>query len=195
MPVDAEIGPAGRADAPMTRFEVVARADARDRQGIVLAAYEEHQGALMSFAYAVTRDTNVAEDLVQETFLRLVAEVSDRQRPDNVRAWLYRVCGNLAVSRARRRAVADRFAPLLAFRSDAAAADAHVIRDEETRALVDALAHVSPDARAALVMAAQGFSGREIAQALRRSESSTRTMMFRAREKVRTELSRGGYER
>ena len=38
-------------------------------------------------------------------------------------------------------------------------------------------------------MAAQGFSGREIAEAIGRSEMATRTMMFRAREKLRVYLA------
>jgi DNA-directed RNA polymerase specialized sigma24 family protein len=41
-------------------------------------------------------------------------------------------------------------------------------------------------------MAAQGFSGREIAEAIGRSEMATRTMMFRAREKLRVLLVREG---
>ena len=44
----------------------------------------------------------VAEDLLQEAFLRLTREVRADRTPDNVRAWLYRVGANLAVSRGRR---------------------------------------------------------------------------------------------
>ncbi|MBA3779851.1 MAG: DDE-type integrase/transposase/recombinase [Chloroflexi bacterium] len=71
------------------------------REQLVLRAYEEHQRELMTFAYAVTRDRQVAEDLVQETFFRLVREIGHGFRPDNTRAWLYRVCANLATGRAR----------------------------------------------------------------------------------------------
>ena len=39
--------------------------------------------------------------------------------------------------------------------------------------------------------AAQGFSGREIAQALGRSEVATRALMCRARVRLRTELEEG----
>ena len=44
-------------------------------------------------------------------------------------------------------------------------------------------------------MAAQGFSGREIAEVLGRSETSTRTLMFRARERLRTFLVSEGVTR
>ncbi len=41
---------------------------------------------------------------MQESFLRLFKEVEAGRTPDNVRAWLYRVGSNLAISRGRRRA-------------------------------------------------------------------------------------------
>jgi DNA-directed RNA polymerase specialized sigma24 family protein len=67
-----------------------------------------------------------------------------------------------------------------------------MLRRETNSALLAALATVPSDARAALLMAAQGFSGREIAEAIGRSEMATRTMMFRAREKLRVYLVREG---
>ncbi|HMJ81385.1 MAG TPA: sigma factor-like helix-turn-helix DNA-binding protein, partial [Candidatus Dormibacteraeota bacterium] len=45
--------------------------------------------------------------------------------------------------------------------------------------------------RLALLLAAQGQSGREIAAALGRTESATRTILCRARRRLRDELARG----
>ena len=75
----------------------------------VMAAFEEHRLQLSSFAYGMARDREAAEDLVQESFLRLVRELQAGRTPDNVKAWLFRVCSNLAVSRGRRITVAQRF--------------------------------------------------------------------------------------
>jgi DNA-directed RNA polymerase specialized sigma24 family protein len=83
--------------------------DADRRADFVMAAYDENQRKLTSFAYALTRDADAADDLVQETFLRLVKEHAAGREPDNVTAWLYRVCANLATSRGRRGVVARRF--------------------------------------------------------------------------------------
>lgn len=46
-----------------------------------------------------------------------------------------------------------------------------------------------PDARTGLILAAQGYSGREIAEVLGRSEAATRTLMCRARRDIRRELT------
>ena len=62
-----------------------------------------------AFAFApLTKDRDVSEDLVQESFLRLVKELNGRS-PENVSAWLFRVCANLAVSRGRHLTVRQRF--------------------------------------------------------------------------------------
>ena len=82
------------------RLDVVLDADLR--ADFVMAAYDENQRRLTSFAYALTRDADVADDLVQETFLRLVKEHAAGREPQNVTAWLFRVCANLATSRGRR---------------------------------------------------------------------------------------------
>jgi RNA polymerase sigma-70 factor (ECF subfamily) len=185
-PGDAALGP---------RRSVRRGVGAREREDLVLRAFDEHQHELMSFSYGITRDVGAAEDLVQETFLRLVAELGKGPAPENLRAWLYRVCGNLAVSRARRRAVADRLAHLLPIGQNAPSPELGTLRDEQTATLHQALMRIAPDGRTALVLAANGFSGREIARALGRSETATRTLMFRARERLRDQLGHEEHER
>ena len=162
---------------------------------VALAAYDNHQRALTSFAYALTRDREAAEDLVQEAFVRLINELQKGRQPENVQAWLFRVCSNLVVSGARRRNVAQRFISQITPRDTEIDAEYETLRREMSGELLDGLARLSPDARVALVMAADGFSGREIANALGRSETSTRTMMFRARDQMRGFLADQGIHR
>jgi len=181
---------------PISSEPTTARVDERSvdaaRSAIVLGAFQEHAGKLTSFAFGMTRDRDVADDLVQETFLRLVKELAADRTPDNIAAWLFRVCSNLALSRGRRVGVAQRFLRAARRDADELPADIETLRRETNGALLAALATVPADARAALLMAAQGFNGREIADALGRSEVATRTMMFRAREKLRIVLVREG---
>jgi RNA polymerase sigma factor (sigma-70 family) len=160
---------------------------------VALAAFDGHQRALTSYAYALTRDREAADDLVQESFVRLINELQAGRRPDNIQAWLFRVCSNLVVSGARRRNVAQRFiAQIAPPRDDVIDAVDITLRREMSGTLLDGLGRLSTDARIALVMASHGFSGREIATALGRTETSTRTMMFRAREQMRTYLVEQG---
>jgi RNA polymerase sigma factor (sigma-70 family) len=162
---------------------------------VAMAAFDAHQRALTSYAYALTRDREAADDLVQESFVRLINELQQGRQPDNIQAWLFRVCSNLVVSGARRRNVAQRFmAQIAPPRDDVIDAVDITLRREMSGTLLDGLGRLSTDARVALVMAAHGFSGREIATALGRTETSTRTMMFRAREQLRTFLVEQGVQ-
>lgn len=167
----------------------IGRATVADlRADFVMTAYEENQRRLTGFAYALTRDADVADDLVQETFLRLVKEHAAGRVPDNVSAWLFRVCANLAKSRGRHGMVARRFVERAPPPDDEVAAEVEMLRHEAGEALVAALAILTAEARTALVMAANGFSGREIAASIGRTETATRTLMFRARERLRSFL-------
>src|SRR5262245_1153393 len=69
---------------------------------VVASAFDTYHAELYSFLRRSTRDERAAEDLLQETFLRLTREADAGRTPEHLRAWLYRVATNLVVSRGRR---------------------------------------------------------------------------------------------
>lgn len=163
-------------------------AAAADAESVVLAAYEAHARDLNAFARSLVRDREDAEDLVAEAFARLVREVHAGRTPDELRGWLYRVTANLVLSRGRRISVARRFLDRLVDRRQVESPEARHLRLDVDPALREAVLALSPDARVALVMAARGASGVEIAAAIGRSEAATRTLLTRARQRVRARL-------
>jgi RNA polymerase sigma-70 factor (ECF subfamily) len=156
---------------------------------IVSTAYDTLERALYAFALGITHSGTAAEDLVQESFLRLVREVQAGRAPDNVRAWLYRVCANLATSRGRRATVATRYLPFLASREVGETPEARHLRLELGAELTAALADLSHDERTGLLLSAGGFHGPEIADIIGRTHGATRTMLTRTRMKVQARLS------
>jgi RNA polymerase sigma-70 factor (ECF subfamily) len=163
------------------------------RMDDVAVAYEDHRADLFGYAAMLARSSSVAEDLVHEAFARLVRERSRGRWPDDPRAWLFRVCTNLAVSGARRRAIVDRWQQLVgrpaAKVEVAEAAEATVVRRERHGDLTRALNALPADHRAALLLAAEGFSGRELAEVLGRSEGATRNLLWRARLALRDRMA------
>jgi RNA polymerase sigma-70 factor (ECF subfamily) len=158
----------------------------------VLALYDDLSTDLHGYALAIARDPSAADDLVQEAFLRLLNEDRRGRAPDDARAWVFRVCTNLVRSGFRRRAVADRRRSSLVSNDLAESAEATVIRSEEHRQLHDALGALPMEVRMALMLSAEGFSGREIARALGRSEGATRNLLWRGRLELRRVLSGEG---
>jgi RNA polymerase sigma-70 factor (ECF subfamily) len=152
-------------------------------------AYRDHSAAIYGMAVRSTHDPEAAADVTQEVFTRLFTEARAGRSPDNVRAWLYRASANLIISRARRATVARRFAPLLLRRDTPVEPETASLEREQAPALTTALSTLPAMERTALLMAAQGVSGMEIADYLGRSPAATRTMMCRARLRLRAAVS------
>lgn len=156
------------------------------------AAYREHAVALVRHALALTREPAAAEDLVHEAFSRLAVEIAMGRPPDNARAWLHRVVANLATSRGRRMSVADRHLPILVDRTEAPSPEDAVLDAEIGGMLRDALAILPASDRRAVVLAAEGYRGPEIAAVIGRTEGATRTLLCRARSRLRAHLIAAG---
>lgn len=159
----------------------------------VEAAWTDHRAPLVRRLTALTRDPDVAEDLAQEAFLRLAREVEAGRAPDDAGAWLHRVAGNLVNSRGRHLTVVDRRAGDLPRPAAPATPEAVVLESETSSALKAALDQLSPSDRDALILAAYGYRGPEIAASIGRTPGATRTLLCRARGKMRGRLQIAGF--
>ena len=160
---------------------------------VVIAAWADHHEEIHAFLVRTTRDAEVAEDFLQESFLRLTREIRAGRPPDNVRAWLYRVAANLATSRARRIAASlrgfARIAVTPIVRRTEELPEARCLEREGRAALVAAVGELTPDARAALLLSSEGFSIPEIAAAIWRTPLATRTLLWRTRVRLRAGIA------
>ena len=164
-----------------------------DPSDLVVTAYDQYQREIHSFMAHSLRDPEAAADVTQEAFVRLLREARAGRTPDNVRAWLYRVCTNLVINRTRRARVADAFRRTWSGGEDAEDSPEWLaLRQEQAAELRSELSHLSRDARVGLLLAANGFSGKEIAEAIGRSELATRTLLCRARIQLRERLAAAG---
>ncbi|HEX2189161.1 MAG TPA: RNA polymerase sigma factor [Longimicrobiaceae bacterium] len=151
--------------------------------------YREHSPVLFRYLVRFSGDAEAAADAVQEAFVRLVERPP---RQDGVRTWLFRVATNLlregGRTRTRRlRLLAGR--PLDALLSDPPGDPAEELdRDERRRSVRAALETLSPRDRMALLMRAEGFSHREIAEATGTTTGSVGTIVNRALAKLAAAL-------
>lgn len=159
---------------------------------IVEHAYAAHLDPLRRRLTALTRDPAAAEDLAQEAFLRLVVEVRAGRTPDQPGAWLYRVAQNLAMSRGRRLSVAARNGNRLQQPESPPSPEAMAIEAEDGVLLNRVLGELPAADRQALVLSAHGYRGQEIARTLGRSDGATRTLLCRARTKIRRRMVAAG---
>jgi RNA polymerase sigma-70 factor (ECF subfamily) len=155
---------------------------------VVCAAYARHAEALSRWLTAFTRQPALAEDLTQEAFVRLLLEVRSGRTPDDIGAWLHRVGRNLAVSRARRVAVANRHRDDVSMPRPPVCPETLAIAAEAEAVVSRAVAGLREDDRQAMIMAAYGYRSTEIGQSLGRTQGAVRTMLCRARARIRADL-------
>ena len=190
--MDEALGAARSFDVGIEDIVPVGRGRAALVDDVVQSAWHLYERELFTYALRTTRSHDVAADLVQDTFLRLVAEIRAGRRPDQIRPWLYRVLTNRVISRSRHGSVVSRwFQGLRPTQETAPSPENAAIADETRTRLEAALATLSPDGRAAILLAANGFSGPEIAEQLGRTPLAVRTLLFRARTQVRSHLAAG----
>jgi RNA polymerase sigma-70 factor (ECF subfamily) len=150
---------------------------------------ERHYQTVFRWAYRLTGHWADAEDLTQETFLRVFRSL-DGYRPDgSFEGWMHRITTNLFLD-AKRREARRRIEPL--------GDEAGQIEDPEggpeslveamalSPVLGEALSRLSPDLRQALVMCdLEGKSYQEIADALGVRLGTVRSRLHRARAQAR----------
>ena len=163
---------------------------------------ERHAGPLFGFLCRFVRDEDAANDLAQETFVRVYQHRADFKAGQRFSTWLFTIGGNLARNhlraRARRPEVPfetsdDDDRPSLADRLPAAGntPDEHAQRTEKQSAVRDAVAQLPDDLREAIVLCElEDRSVAEAANILATTAKAVESRLYRARQQLRTSLSR-----
>lgn len=160
---------------------------------IVETAFIDHRAALVRRLTAICRDPEAAQDLAQEAFLRFAREVEAGRTPDNPGAWLHRVGSNLAMSHGRHVQVAARHEAELPKSAEPASPERIAVESELASAVGVLLNELPQTERRALVLAANGVGGIEIASTIGRTPGATRTLLCRTRAKLRERMRVAGF--
>jgi RNA polymerase sigma-70 factor (ECF subfamily) len=142
-----------------------------------LALFDEHGTAVYRFAVVLVRHHQDAEDVVQETFLKLLRHLDAGGDRTNLRGWLFTVAAHAARDRQRGRSRWVAWLPA----HDAAVAPP-MLPDEDGRLKIarDALRALPERDRLLLALRAQGLSYRDIATAARIKPASVGRLLARA---------------
>ncbi|HET6575471.1 MAG TPA: sigma-70 family RNA polymerase sigma factor, partial [Fimbriiglobus sp.] len=162
----------------------IAAAQAGDRQAFGRLV-ERYWDRLYRWLYHLTRDRHKAEDLVQETFLKVLAALDSFRPGSNFRAWLFRIGHNNFVNLKRAERRTSHPLPEDTAGSPVAAPPDVAADREALRVVATAIAELPVEFRAALVLRAdEGLSFREVAAVLRITEETARWRVFKARQKL-----------
>jgi len=157
-----------------------------------VAAYRElvrrYAAKLSRFAARLLRDATEAEDIVQETFLRLWQRASEYEPKARVTTWLHRITHNLAVDRLRAR----RTQPLPDDEEMPTSARQATLLDEKRRVVaLEAALSALPERQASAIVLVHlhGLTGAEAAEVLGVGVEAVESLLSRGRRALRSELS------
>jgi RNA polymerase sigma-70 factor, ECF subfamily len=148
-----------------------------DPRATVLELFREHGAAVYRFATMLLRHRDDAEDVVQETYLKLLHHLEAGRDGSNLRAWLFTVAAHDCRDRMRRRA---RWLPWTPANDVGVAPEPLPDEDGRLRTAREALSRLAPRDRLLITLRAQGLSYREIAGAARLRPASVGRLLARA---------------
>jgi RNA polymerase sigma-70 factor (ECF subfamily) len=202
----------GRDDAPENA--AAGKSDAHDKALMVQIAQgdehalreliEKHQGAVYGTIAKMLGDPIEAQDLAQQVFVRVYRAAASYRATAQFRTWMFTIVRNLVFNEHRRRSRAT-FVSLHPPEGDAAhggsssgldlpdtankTPDDHLLQQEMMRKVDDAILALPEQQRLAIVLRRYDeFSYEEIAEILKTSVPATKSLLFRARETLRTAL-------
>jgi RNA polymerase sigma-70 factor (ECF subfamily) len=159
-------------------------ATTRSRDAVVGELFDEHASGLYRLALAMLHEPAAAQDVVQDTFLKLIAHVDAGGALPNARGWLYTVAAHAC--RDRQRGL-SRWLPWIADRDSRAARESPDLNDAAS-AVRAAIRTLAPRDRMLIALRAQGFSYREIAEAAGIRSASVGQLLARALDRLEKKL-------
>ena len=161
--------------------------------------YDRYSGRIYNFAFRFLKNSEAAEDAVQEVFVKMLKHANQFHGDAKLSTWLFSITANWCRDYLRK---ADNKAKeteevliSLPASSDTSPDRALEQRENEVR-IQRALSALTPEQREAILLSRyQGLSYAEIAQISGCSEGAVKTRVFRAMETLKKALtgeSRGG---
>jgi RNA polymerase sigma-70 factor (ECF subfamily) len=157
-----------------------------DHFSCVALAWQAHEGELRGYLRHQLADTDAADDVLQDVFVKAVNQGQGFCTVDNPRAWLFQVARNVLVDRARRTRPVEPLSDEL----EAPEPESTAAVDELTGCLsrcMDALS--AEDAEILRSCDLEGQTTRAFAAARNLTLSAAKSRLLRARQRLRAQLT------
>jgi RNA polymerase sigma-70 factor (ECF subfamily) len=153
--------------------------------------FNEFADAIYTLGYRIVGDRHLAEDVVQETFIKVINALPTYRGEGPIGGWIYRIGYReaITVTRKRREEPVDPTTHQVTSLPADASVEADVLNLELIDRLDDAISQLSEPVRAAFTLRdIQGLSTAEVAAVLDVSDSAVKMRLARAREALRVQL-------
>jgi RNA polymerase sigma-70 factor (ECF subfamily) len=169
---------------------VTAASERSDGKEFIEELFALHHAEIYAYIYRMVRDSEVAADFSQDTFIKAYRAQASLEDRTKARAWLYQIAHRVVLDEMRRRRIV-RFLPWTGESHGAAPSAEHLAMEMRLSGpLARALARIPERQRAALLLAeVNDLTGLELAETLGVSHVAARALLTRARESLRQALA------
>jgi RNA polymerase sigma-70 factor (ECF subfamily) len=151
---------------------------------------QRHQSRVLSLSYRLLGDWHRAEDVSQETFLRLRQAAHTYEPKAKFTTWLYRIVHNLSMDQQRKAMNAPVSLEALHEDKEEAAQDSPVERRELAEMVRHAVGELPERQRHVIILHRyEGLSHEEICEVTGWSKSAVESLLVRAYENLRKKLA------
>jgi RNA polymerase sigma-70 factor, ECF subfamily len=169
---------------PLDESVWLAQAQAGDRAAFAKVV-DLYWDRLYRWLYQLTRDPHKAEDLTQETFLKVLAAIGSFHLGTNFRAWLFRIGHNNFVNLKRAERKNQQTLPDEPPSRDLTGPDDKAADREMMAKVAKAVSELPTEFRTALLLRIdEDLSFRDVAGILNITEETARWRVFKARQKL-----------
>lgn len=170
-------------------------------RGAFAELVEQYKNKIFHLAYRMLGNRQEAEDVVQDTFLRVYEHLASYDRSRKFSTWLYRIATNQCIDRLRRRrsvysldadlAEGEGMDGYSVLRTDEPGPEESLMLTERQRMVFEAVASLPDKYKAAVALRYyQDLSMQEISDILQIPVSTVKTRIHRGREYLRRRLER-----
>jgi RNA polymerase sigma-70 factor, ECF subfamily len=160
--------------------------------------YARFSRPLWSYVCHISGEASLADDLVQESFIKLVQKAPAGLTQPALRAYLFKIATSLVIDHWRARKSEREW--IVASHSDESFQEPVTINHQQPSLTCQRsgeiswiLSKLSPPERLLIWLAyVEGMSYREVAQILSRRETSVKVLLYRLRKKITAMLDSGG---
>ena len=156
---------------------------------------KDYKDGLILYINNFTENIFIAEDLAEDTFVKIVTKKPRFSGKSSFKTWLYAIGRNVALDHLRRhKTTVVSFDELPEIREETESLEAEYIKKEDAKELHKALEKLNPQYRQILwLVYFENFSNREAALVMKKTVRNVESLLYRAKQSLKTELNKEGF--
>ncbi len=147
--------------------------------------YNKYANSIKHYIFCITKDIDLAEDIMQETFVVAINQINKFRGDCEISVWLFSIAKKILYKKTKKNSIYN-MVPIDEFElADNISIEEDCINKDNKLKLFEALQKLDPNTREVMYLRLTGdLTFKEIGKILNRTESWTKVTFFRGKQKL-----------